>query len=158
METARQLTANSLLAGRESIIPTIAKGDDQDNIDSNNRGVYRINQQLKGGVETEAAEPKKVSYTAVACSSYAHIQPTPPEPHPKAPYKIKIPRMSKEALQSPETPHWRQTLTVETTQHKKTKTHRFAKRLKERHSDIKLRKIKDIKRGRIKLHYIPSID
>jgi hypothetical protein len=112
----QQLTANSLLAGRESIIPTIAKGDeghnDQDDVDSDDRGVYRIDQQLEGGVETEAARPK-VSYTAVAFSSYAHIQPTPPEPHPKAPYKIKIPRRLKEPLQSPEAPHWRQT--VETT-------------------------------------------
>jgi hypothetical protein len=160
-ETARQSTANSLLAGRESIIPTIAKGDeghnDQDDVDSDDRGVYQIDQQFEGGVETEAVGPK-VSYTAVACSSYAHIQPTPPEPHPKAPYKIKIPRRLKEPLQSPEAPHWRQTLTVETTQHKKAKTHRFVKRPKERHSDIKLRRIKDIERGRIKLHHIPSMD
>ena len=98
-------------------------------------------------MEIEAAELKKVSYAAVACSSYAHIQPTPPEPHPKAPYKIKIPRIPKEALQSPEAPHWRQTLTVEMTQHKKAKTHRFVKRPKERHADIKLRKRKDIKQG-----------
>jgi hypothetical protein len=158
-ERARQSTANPLLAGRESMIPTIAKSDeeddDQEDVDPDN-GVYRIDQQLEGGVETEAAEPKKVSYTAVACSSYAHIQPTPPEPHPKAPYKIKIPRGLKEPLQSPEAPHWRQT--VETTQHKKAKTHRFVKRPKERHSDIKLRKIKDIERGRIKLHHIPSMD
>jgi len=73
----RQLTANSLLVGRESMIPTIAKGDDghndQDGVDSDDSGVYWIEQQLKGGVETEAAELKKVSYTAVACSSYAHI-------------------------------------------------------------------------------------
>ena len=86
------------------MIPTIAKGD-QDDVDSNNRGVYRINQRLKGGVETEAADLKKVSYTAVAFSSYAHIQPTPPEPHLKAPYKIKIPRILKGPLQSPEAPH-----------------------------------------------------
>jgi len=78
-------------------------------------------------VETEAAELKKVSYMAVACSSYAYIQPTPPEPYSKAPYKIKIPRRLKEPLQSPEAPHWRQTLTVKTTQHKKVKTHRFVK-------------------------------
>jgi len=145
---------------RESMIPTIAKGDegydDQDDVDSDDSGVYRIDQQLEGGVETEAAQPKKVSYTAVACSSYAHIQPTPPEPHPRAPYKIKIPRMSKEALQSPEAPHRRQTLTVETTQHKKVKTHRFVKRPKDHYADIKLRK--DIERGRIKLHHIPSMD
>ena len=106
-------------------------------------------------METETAEPK-VSYTAVACSSHAHIQPTPPEPHPKAPYKIKIPRMLKEALQSPEAPHWRQTLTVERTQQKKAKTHRFVKRPKEHYADIKLRK--DIERGRIKLHRIPAVD
>jgi len=29
-KVARQLTANSLLAGRESIIPIIAKSDDED--------------------------------------------------------------------------------------------------------------------------------
>ena len=110
-EAARQSTASSLLAGKGSMIPTIAKGD-QDDVDS---GVYRIDQQLEGGVETEAAEPKKVSYTAVACSSYAHIQLTPPEPHLKAPYKIKIPQILREALQSPEAPHRRQTLTVKIT-------------------------------------------
>jgi hypothetical protein len=118
-ETTRQSTANSLLAGRGSIIPTIAKGDeghnDQDDVDSDDRGVYRIDQQLEGGVETEAAEPKKVSYTAVACSSYAYIQPTPPELHPKAPYKIKIPQMLKEALQSSEAPYRRQILTIKMT-------------------------------------------
>ena len=84
------------------MIPTIGKGDDQDDVDSDDSGVYRIDQQLEGGVETATTEPKKVSYTAVACSSYAHIQPTPLEPHPefypKAPHKIKIPRMLKEAL------------------------------------------------------------
>jgi len=161
-ETARQTTANSLLAGRESMIPTIAKGDgghnDQDDVDSDDSGVYRIDQQLEGGVETEAAQPKKVSYMAVACSSYAHIQPTPPEPHPRAPYKIKIPRISKEALQSPEAPHRRQTLTVEMTQHKRAKTHRFVKRPKKRYADINIRKRKDIKQGRIELHHIPSVD
>jgi len=144
-ETARQLTANSLLAGRENIIPTIVKGDkgynDQDDANSDDSGVYQIDQQLEGGVETKAARPKKVSYTAVACSSYAHMQPTPPESHPEAPRKIKIPRMLKE---SPEAPHWRQAMTVEMTQHKKAKTHQFVKRPKERHADIKLRKIKDI--------------
>ena len=87
------------------MILTIAKGD-QD-VDSDDRGVYQIDQRLEGGVETETADPKKVSYTAVAFSSYAYIQPTPPEPHPKAPYKIKIPRMLKEALQSPEVAYWR---------------------------------------------------
>ena len=126
------------------MIPTIAKGG-QD-VDSNDRGVYQINQQLEGGVETEPAGPK-VSYTAVAFSSYAHIQPTPPESHPKAPYKIKTPRTLKEPLRSPETPHWRQTLTVEMTQHKKAKTHRFVKRPKDYYADIKLRKVKDIERG-----------
>lgn len=155
----QQLTANSLLAGRESMIPTIAEGDeeddDQEDVDPDNNGVYRIDQQLEGGVETEATEPK-VSYTAVACSSYAHIQPTPPEPYPKAPYKIKIPRTLKEAPQSREAPHWRKTLTVEMTQHKKAKTHRYVKRPKEHHADIKLRK--DIERGRIKLHHIPGVD
>jgi hypothetical protein len=40
-ETARQSTVNPLIAGRESMIPTIAKGD-QDDVDSDNRGVYRI--------------------------------------------------------------------------------------------------------------------
>ena len=55
------------------MIPTIAKGDNQDNVDSDNSGVYQINQQLKGGVETETAKPKKVSYTAVTFLSYAHI-------------------------------------------------------------------------------------
>jgi len=150
------------------MIPTIAKGDeghnDQDDVHSDNSGVYRIDQQLEGGVETATTEPKKVSYTAVACSSYAHIQSTPPgphlephpEPHPKSPHKIKIPRMSKEALQSPEAPCWRQTLTVETTQHKKVKTHRFVKRPKDHYADIKLRK--DIEQGRIELHHIPSVD
>jgi hypothetical protein len=109
-------------------------------------------------VETEAAEPKeKISYTAVACSSYAHIQPAPPEPHPKAPYKIKIPRTLKEAPQSPEASHGRQILTVEMTQHK-TKTHRFVKRPKERHTNIKLCKIKDIEQGRIELHHMPGVD
>ena len=132
----------------------IAKGD-QD-VDSNNRGVYQINQQLEGGVETETADPKKVSYTAVAFSSYAYIQPTPPEPHPKAPYKIKIPRMLKEPLRLLEAPRWRQTLTVEMTQHKKAKTYRYVKRPKNYYADIKLRK--DIKQGRIKLHYIPCMD
>ncbi|OCK89803.1 uncharacterized protein K441DRAFT_667157, partial [Cenococcum geophilum 1.58] len=115
----------------ESIIPTIAKGDeghnDQDDVDPDDRGVYRIDQQLKGGVETEAAQPKKIFYTAVACSSYAYIQPTPPEPHLRAPYKIKIPRRLKEPLQP-----------------------------KDYYADIKLRK--DIERGRIKLHHIPSMD
>jgi hypothetical protein len=38
-EAARQLTASSLLAGKGSIIPTIAKGD-QDDVDSDDRGVY----------------------------------------------------------------------------------------------------------------------
>ena len=130
------------------MIPTIAKGDeghkDQDDVDSNNRRVYRIDQQLEGGVETEAADPKKVSYTAVAFSSYAHIQPTPPESHPKAPYKIKIPRMLKEPLRLPEAPHWRQTLN-EMSQHKKAKTHQYIKRPKDYYADIKLRK--DIERG-----------
>jgi hypothetical protein len=154
-EAARQSTANSLLAGRGSMIPTIAKGD-QDDVNSDDRGVYRIDQQLEGGVETEAADPKKVSYTAVALSSYAHIQPTPPEPHPKAPYKIKIPRILKEPLQSPEAPHWRQSRTVEMTQHKKAKTHRFVERPKDHYADIKLRK--DIERGSIKLHHIPCMD
>jgi hypothetical protein len=105
-------------------------------------------------VETEAARPK-VSYTAVAFSSYAHIQPTPPESHPKAPYKIKIPRRLKEPLQSPDAPHWRQTLN-EMSQHKKAKTHQYVKRPKDHYADIKLRK--DIEQGRIKLHYIPYID
>jgi hypothetical protein len=54
-------------------------------------------------METKAAGPKKVSYTAVTYSSYAHIQPTPPEPYPKAPYKIKMPRILKEPLQLPDT-------------------------------------------------------
>jgi hypothetical protein len=121
MEVVRQSTANSLLASRGSIIPTIAKGD-QD-VDSNDRGVYRIDQQLEGGVKTETADPKKVSYTAVAFSSYAYIQPTPPEPYLKAPYKIKIPRILKEPLQSPEAPYWRQTWTVKMSQYKKAKTH-----------------------------------
>ena len=111
------------------MIPTIAKGNkghnNQNDVDSNDRRVYRIDQQLEGGVETEAARPK-VSYTAVACSSYAHMQPTPPEPHP-------------------ETPHWRQAMTVEMTQHKKAKTHRFVKRPKDYYTDIKLRK--DIEPG-----------
>ena len=59
------------------MIPTIAKGDeghkDQDDVDSDDRGVYQIDQKLEGGVEIETADPKKVSYTAVAFSSYAHI-------------------------------------------------------------------------------------
>jgi hypothetical protein len=144
------------------MIPTIAKGDegynDQEDVNSDDSGVYQIDQQLEGGVETEAAEPKKVSYAAVACSSYTHIQQTPPETYPKAPYKIKIPRVLKEPPQSPEAPHWRQTLTVEMTQHKKAKTHRFVKRPKDRYADIKLRKLKDIEQGRIELHHIPSVD
>ena len=107
-------------------------------------------------METEAAEPKKVSYMAVACLSYAHIQPTPLEPHLKALYKIKIPRILKEPLQSPEAPHWRQTLTVKMTQHKKAKTHQFIKGPKEYYADIKLRK--DNERGRIKLHHILCMD
>jgi hypothetical protein len=45
------------------MIPTIAKGDegynDQDDVDSDDSGVYRIDQQLEGGMEIEAAEPKK---------------------------------------------------------------------------------------------------
>ena len=86
--------ANSLLIGRESIIPIIIKGNkdynDQEDINTNNNRVHQIKQQLEGGVETEAARPK-VSYMAVACSSYAPMQPTPPEPHLKALYKIKIP-------------------------------------------------------------------
>ena len=106
-------------------------------------------------METETADPKKVSYTAVAFSSYAHIQPTPPESHPKAPYKIKIPRILKGPLQSPEAPHWRQTLN-EMSQHKKAKTHRYVKRPKDYYADIKLRK--DIEQGRIKLHHIPCMD
>ena len=102
------------------MIPTIAKGD-QD-VDSDNRGVYQIDQRLEGGVETETADPKKVSYTAVAFSSYVYIQPTPPEPYLKAPYKIKIPQRLKEPLQSLDAPYWRQTLN-EMSQHKKAKTH-----------------------------------
>jgi hypothetical protein len=48
-KAARQSATNSLLAGRESIILTIAKSDDedydnQDNVDPDNNGVYRINQ------------------------------------------------------------------------------------------------------------------
>ena len=143
------------------MIPTIAKGNkdynNQEDVNTNDNRVHQIEQQLKGGIETEAARPK-VSYTAVTCSSYAPMQPTPPEPHPKAPYKIKIPQILKEALQSPEAPHWRQTLTVNMTQHKKAKTHQFAKRPKERHTSIKLCKMKDIKQGRIKLHHIPGIE
>jgi hypothetical protein len=142
-EAARQSIANSLLADRGSTIPTIAKGD-QDDVNSDDRRVYRIEQQLEGGVETKAAGPKKVSYTAVTCSSYSHIQPTPPEPHPKAPYKIKIPRRLKEPLQSPEAPRWRQTLN-EMSQHKKAETHRYVKGPKDHYADIKLRK--DIERG-----------
>ena len=47
-KAARQSTTNSLLVGRESIIPTIAKSnneeyDDQDNVDSNNTRVYQVN-------------------------------------------------------------------------------------------------------------------
>ena len=61
-------------------------------------------------MEIETADLKKVSYTAVAFSSYAYIQPTPPESYLKAPYKIKIPRTLKEPLWSPEAPHWRQIL------------------------------------------------
>ena len=61
-------------------------------------------------MEIEAADLKEVSYTAVAFSSYAYIQLTPPESYLKAPYKIKIPRILKEPLQSPDAPHWRQTL------------------------------------------------
>ena len=152
-EAARQSTASSLLVDKGSMIPTIAKGG-QD-VDSDDRGVYQIDQRLEGGVETEAADLKKVSYTAVAFSSYVYIQPTPPEPHPKAPYKIKIPRMLKEPLRSPEAPHWRQTLN-EMSQHKKAKTHRYVKRPKDYYADIKLRK--DIEQGRIKLHHIPCID
>ena len=106
-------------------------------------------------METETANLKKVPYTAAACSSYVYIQPTPPEPHPKAPYKIKIPRTLKEPLRSPEAPHWRQTLN-EMSQHKKAKTHRYVKRPKDHYADIKPRK--DIKQGRIKLHYIPCMD
>jgi hypothetical protein len=45
-ETARQLTANSLLVDRESIILTIAKGNegynDQNDVDSNDSGVHQI--------------------------------------------------------------------------------------------------------------------
>jgi hypothetical protein len=55
-------------------------------------------------METEAAG-LKVSYTAVTFSSYTYIQPTPPEPHPKAPYKIKIPQILKEPLQLPKAPY-----------------------------------------------------
>ena len=105
-------------------------------------------------METEAADPKKVSYTAVAFSSYAYIQSTPPEPHLKATYKIKIPRILKEPLQSPDAPYWRQTLN-EMSQHKKAKTYRYVKRPKN-YADIKL--CKDIEQDRIKLHYIPCID
>ena len=53
------------------MILTIAKGD-QD-VDSDDRGVYQIDQRLEGGVEIETADLKKVSYTAVAFSSYAYI-------------------------------------------------------------------------------------
>ena len=43
-------------------------------------------------------------------------------------------------------------MTVEMTQHKKAKTHRFVKRPKGRYADIKRYKIKDdIEQGRIKL-------
>ena len=90
-KAARQSTANSLLAGRESIIPTITKSNDedynnQDDVNSDNNRVYQINQQLKGGVETEAAKPeelpirvttrsqkKKVSHIAIAFSSCVQI-------------------------------------------------------------------------------------
>jgi hypothetical protein len=109
------------------MIPIITKGNknynNQDDINSDNSGVYHIN-QLKGGMETEAAKPKeKVSYTAVTCSSYAYIQLAPSEPHPKALYKIKILRTLKEVLQSPEASYGRQILTVEMTQYKKAKMH-----------------------------------
>ena len=79
-------------------------------------------------METEAPKPKelpvrvnthgqkkKISYMAIAFLSIVQMQPAPPEPHPEAPRKIKIPRILKEALQSPEAPHWRQALTVEMT-------------------------------------------
>ena len=47
-------------------------------------------------------------------------------------------------------------MTVEMTQHKKAKTHRFVKRPKGRYADIKRHKIKDdIEQGRIKL---PGVD
>ena len=119
--------------------PTIAKSDeeydDQEDINSDDNGVYQINQQLEGGMETEAPNPeelyagvntcgrKKVSHMAIAFLSYMHMQPAPLEPHPEASRKIKIPQMIKEALQSPEAPHWRQALTVKITQHQKAKTY-----------------------------------
>ena len=73
-------------------------------------------------METEAAK-LKVSYAAVAFSSYVYIQLTPPEPYLKAPYKIKIPRTLKDAPQLLEAPHWRQIIIVKITQHKKAKTY-----------------------------------
>ena len=64
--------------------------------------------------------------------------------------------MLKEPLRLLEAPRWRQTLTVEMTQHKKAKTYRYVKRPKNYYADIKLRK--DIEQGRIKLRYIPCMD
>ena len=43
------------------------------------------------------------------------MQLAPLEPYPETVYKIKIPQMLKEALQSIEAPHWRQALTVKMT-------------------------------------------
>ena len=64
-KAARKLTANSLLAGRETIILSITESDDedyndQDDVNLDNNGVYRIDQQLKGGVEIEAAKPEEL--------------------------------------------------------------------------------------------------
>jgi hypothetical protein len=59
--------------------------------------------ELPAGVNTHSQ--KKVSYIAIAFSSYMHMQPAPPKPHLEALYKIKIPQTMKEALQSPEAPH-----------------------------------------------------
>src|SRR6266571_2654268 len=53
-----------------------------------------------------------------------------PEPHAEALRKTKILRTLKDALQSPEAPHWRQARTVEMTRHKKTKTYQQVNRPK----------------------------
>ena len=58
----------------------------------------KLTNSLRGVWRQAAKLKEKVSYTAIACLSYIYIQLAPPEPYLKALYKIKIPRILKEAL------------------------------------------------------------
>ena len=41
--------------------------DNQDNVNSNDNKVYQTNQQFKGGVETEPAEPEELPVRVNTC-------------------------------------------------------------------------------------------